>query len=220
MPALDNTETLGNEPCDPLEKPFCQACENNKRPILEVLRTVFADARSVLEIGSGTGQHAAFFAAGLPHLIWQTSDVENQHRGIEAWVREVDNALSPITLDVSDEDWPVERVDAVYAANTAHIMHWPVAANMFKGIAGILSPGGVFTLYGPFNYGGAYTSPGNERFDQSLRSTDPGMGIRDFEAVDALAESVGMKLVADHAMPANNRILVWEKVPILVTRDA
>lgn len=194
---------------------FNQSSENNKGPILEVLRTVFADARTVLEVGSGTGQHAACFAAGLPHLTWQTSDLPACHADIEAWIESVDNALGPIALNVDQDPWPVTESDAAYSANTAHIMHWPSVVNMFRGISRILPPGGVFALYGPFNYSGACTSPGNERFDASLRAADPGMGIRDFEAVDSLAVDCGMGLVDDYAMPANNRTLVWRKsVPV------
>lgn len=192
-------------------KAFSQACENNKVPILEVLRPLFVDRRAVLEIGSGTGQHAAYFAACLSHLVWQTSDVAANHPSIEAWILGIDNARPPMILDVDADDWPRERYDGAFSANTAHIMHWPSVVNMFHGIVDILQPNAVFALYGPFNYGGEYTSSGNERFDRQLRATDAGMGIRDFEAVAGLAGSVGMTLLADHAMPANNRTLVWQR---------
>lgn len=192
-------------------RPFSQACENNKGPILEVLRVAFADATRVLEIGSGTGQHAAHFAAGMPHLVWQPSDLPRHHAGIASWVRDADNALAPLALDVTDDQWPAGEWDAVFSANTAHIMHWPQVVKMFDGVGRVLASGGVFALYGPFNYAGGYTSPSNERFDRSLRATDPGMGIRDFEAVDALARRVDLRLAADHAMPANNRTLVWRR---------
>lgn len=191
-------------------KAFSQACENNKAPILEVLSPLFGDRQSVLEIGSGTGQHAAYIAAHLPQLSWQTSDVAENHASIEAWIDGIDNARPPMILDVDADDWPPDRYDGAFSANTAHIMHWPSVEHMFNGVAGILKPAGVFALYGPFNYGGEYTSDGNERFDRQLRATDAGMGIRDFEAMAALASSVGMTLLADHAMPANNRILVWQ----------
>jgi len=192
-------------------KAFSQACENNKTPILEVLRPLFVDRHAVLEIGSGTGQHAAWFAARLPHLVWQTSDVAGTHASIEAWIDGIDNARSPMVLDVDTEQWPPHRYDGAFSANTAHIMHWPSVVHMFHGVAGILNPAGVFALYGPFNYGGEYTSDGNERFDRQLRANDAGMGIRGFEAVDALAGAAGMTLLCDHAMPANNRILVWQR---------
>ena len=191
-------------------KTFCQACENNKQPILAILGPLLDGRRALLEIGSGTGQHAAFFAPRLGQLQWQTSDVAAHHAGIEAWIDGVDNALPPITLDVDGDDWPQRRFDSAFSANTAHIMHWPSVVRMFHGVAGILDSGGVFALYGPFNYDGAYTSPGNESFDRHLRGGDEGMGIRDIEAVTELAGSAGMELIADHAMPANTRPLVWE----------
>lgn len=190
-------------------KAFCQACENNKDAILDVLRPLLAERHTLLEIGSGTGQHAAYFAAALPHLEWQSSDVAENHAAIEAWIEGVGNARAPFTLDVDAGEWPRQCYDAAFSANTAHIMHWPSVVNMFEGVAGVLDAGGVFAIYGPFNYDGTYTSPGNERFDHSLRAADPGMGIRDFEAVAELAGSVNLVLLADHAMPANNRTLVW-----------
>lgn len=192
-------------------KAFSQACENNKAPILEVLRPLLSARHAVLEIGSGTGQHAAYFAAGLPHLLWQTSDVAENHASIEAWIDGIDNARPPMVLDVDADDWPGERYDGAFSANTAHIMHWPSVVHMFHGVAGVLQPNGVFALYGPFSYDGEYTSAGNERFDRQLRATDSGMGIRDFEVVAELAAAVGMTLLGDHAMPANNRTLVWQR---------
>jgi SAM-dependent methyltransferase len=192
-------------------KAFSQACENNKGPILEVLQPLFADRNAVLEIGSGTGQHAAFFASHLAQLVWQTSDVAHNHASIEAWIGGVENALPPLTLDVDSDDWPAARYDGAFSANTAHIMHWPTVVRMFHGVAGVLQPGGVFALYGPFNYDGQYTSRSNEAFDRQLRASDAGMGIREFEAIDALAHAAEMTLLADHGMPANNRTLVWQR---------
>ncbi|MDX1431709.1 MAG: DUF938 domain-containing protein [Gammaproteobacteria bacterium] len=192
-------------------KSFCQACENNKDPILRVLRPLLADRRALIEIGSGTGQHAAYLAGALPHLVWQPSDVAANHASIESWIEGVDNARPPLVLDVDSGDWPEERFDCAFSANTAHIMHWPTVINMFEGLSSVLEPDGVFALYGPFNYDGAYTSDGNARFDRTLRSSDSGMGLRDFEDVVELARSVGFSLIADHAMPANNRTLVWRK---------
>ncbi len=192
-------------------KSFSQSCENNKGPILDVLLPLLEARRACLEIGSGTGQHAAFFAARLPHLVWQTSDVAGNHASIDAWVDGLDNARSPIVLDVDGDDWPARRYDAAFSANTAHIMHWPTVVHMFHGVSGILEAGAVFALYGPFNSQGEYTSPGNQRLDRALRASDPGMGIRDYEAVAELARSAGMTLLADHAMPANNRMLLWQR---------
>ncbi len=192
-------------------KSFSQSCENNKGPILDVLLPLLRRQRACLEIGSGTGQHAAFFAARLPHLVWQTSDIAGNHASIDAWIDGVDNARPPMVLDVDADDWPARRYDAAFSANTAHIMHWPTVVNMFHGVSGILEPGAVFALYGPFNYQGEYTSPSNQRFDRTLRASDPGMGIRDYEAVVELASSAGMTLLADHDMPANNRTLLWQR---------
>lgn len=195
------------------EKPFSQACENNKGPILEVLRRTFENVTRVLEIGSGTGQHAVHFAANLPHLTWLPSDLMDNHPGIHAWIEEfpAPNLLPPTELDVRAASWPAHDIDAVFTANTAHILYWPDIVRMFSGVAGLLPPGGIFVLYGPFNYDGSFTSASNARFDRWLRTTDPEMGIRDFEAMEELAGKGGMSLAEDVAMPANNRILVWRK---------
>ncbi len=195
-------------------KPFSQACENNKAVILERLMFHFAQVGKVLEIASGTGQHAVHFAAGLPHLQWQSSDLAENLPGIQAWTGEANlqNLLPPVCLDVCTRPWPVQNIDAVYAANCAHIMHWPVVCEMFKGIRQVLDADGLFVLYGPFNYVGRYTSTSNEAFDHHLKAGDAGMGIRDYEAVEKLASDVGLLLIADHAMPANNRLLVWQRV--------
>jgi cyclopropane fatty-acyl-phospholipid synthase-like methyltransferase len=194
-------------------KPFSESCERNRAPILEVLSKVFADRHVVLEIGSGTGQHAVHFAKAMPHLLWQTSDLEEQHEGIMSWLLEarLRNVLPPLDLDVSDADWPVVSVDAVFTANTLHIVSWPEVERFFEGVGRVLEPDGVLAVYGPFNYNGQYTSESNARFDKWLKERDPKSGIRDFEAVDELARGAGLGLVSDHAMPANNRCLVWRK---------
>ena len=194
-------------------KPFSEACEQNKQPILAVLQQHFVDVHRVLEIGSGTGQHAVFFAAQLPHLQWLTSEVSELHAGIHAWLAEarLPNVSLPLELDVNQADWLVEHIDAVFSANTVHIMDWPSVENMFAGIGRVLQSQGVFCLYGPFNYQGGYTSDSNARFDMWLKQRDPRSGIRDFEALNTLAQQHGMTLRTDHAMPANNRTLIWEK---------
>jgi len=196
-----------------MDKPYSQACENNKTPILAVLRQAFAGCRRVLEIGSGTGQHAAHFAAGLPHLVWQPSDRAPNLPGVRAWCEDAGlaNLGEPLALDVHQRRWPLTSFDAAFSANTAHIMHWPAVERMFAGVGEYLEPPGVMALYGPFRYAGRPTAPSNERFDAWLRAQDPGMGVRDFEAVDALARAAGLELLADHAMPANNRALVWRR---------
>ncbi len=195
------------------QQPFSQACENNKHAILEVLQRVFAGATRVIEIGSGTGQHAVHFAPRLPDLQWMTGDVATHHAGIKRWLDAfpAPNLHPPLELDVRTFDWNTPGVDAIYSANTARIMHWPEVELMLRGAGGLLPTGGVFALYGPFNIGGAYTSPGNQRFDASLRGRDPGMGIRDLEAVEDVARTVGLTLDENIAMPANNRTLIWRK---------
>ncbi len=192
-------------------KPFAESCEQNREPILAVLREVFAASRQVLEIGSGTGQHAVYFAPELPHLSWQTADVPQHHAGIRMWLDEaaLPNVLPPLALDVNDTRWHGGRYDAVFSANTLHIMSWPEVERFFAGIGAVLASGGVLAIYGPFNYGGHFTSPSNARFDAWLKARDPASGVRDFEAVDALANAQGLALDHDFAMPANNRTLVW-----------
>ena len=172
-----------------------------------MLKRVFAKTRHVLEIGSGTGQHAAYFAAQLPHLAWQASDVAQHLPGIRQWV----SNPAPIELDV-DKQWPSVAADAVFSANTCHIMSWPQVQRMFDGI-GKLPSLKTFCLYGPFSYSRSHTSESNARFDAMLRGRDPASGIRDFEAINALAETAGLVLQEDNAMPANNRLLVWRPRP-------
>lgn len=192
-------------------KPFSEACERNKEPILGVLREALAGVRTVLEIGSGTGQHAVHFAAHLPHLVWQPSDLPANHPGIRAWLAEASlpNLRAPLALDVYDPQWPIETAEAVFAANIAHIVAWAGVVRLFEGVGRILAPGGVWVLYGPFKYAGEHTSASNARFDAWLRERDPQSGIRDYEALEALARAQGLVLERDHPMPANNRTLVW-----------
>lgn len=192
-------------------KPFSEASERNRAPIRAVLARVLADCGPVLEIGSGTGQHAVYFAADFPHLVWQPSDVAENLPGIERWSAEAGlaNVRPALALDVNRDPWPAAQYDAVFSANTAHIMSWPEVERMVARAAAALRPGGRFCLYGPFNYAGGFTSESNARFDASLRARDSRMGIRDFEAVEATARSAGFALLEDDAMPANNRLLVW-----------
>jgi cyclopropane fatty-acyl-phospholipid synthase-like methyltransferase len=194
-----------------IDKPFSESCVQNRDPILAVLREVFADRRRVLEIGSGTGQHAVYFAPELPHLVWQTADVPQHHAGIRLWLAEaaLPNVLPPIALDVNRTEWRTGRYDAVFSANTLHIMGWPEVEKFFEGVGKVLEAGGVLAVYGPFNTNGAFTSESNARFDAWLKARDPASGVRDFEAVDALAHAQGLILRQDIAMPANNRTLVW-----------
>lgn len=184
-------------------KPFSEASERNRTPILAVLQRVLRDRKKVLEIGSGTGQHAAYFAPELPHLVWQSSDVAENLPGIREW------GSAPIELDV-DGEWPVIDADAVFSANTCHIMSWPQVERMFAGIGRIASVKTV-CVYGPFNYGGRHTSESNARFDAMLRGRDPASGLRDFEAIVSLAAKNGLTLQEDDPMPANNRLLVFAR---------
>ena len=188
------------------------AADRNQQPLLEVLREVFAQPADILEIGSGTGQHAVFFAHHLPWLRWQPSDQARFVPGIRSRVAhaQLPNLLPPLTLDVN-QPWPVESVGGVFSANTAHIMGWPTVSAMFIGVGRVLAKGGAFALYGPFNYDGKFTSDSNRQFDAMLRARSPEMGVRDFERLDELARLQGLRLVSDYEMPANNRTLVWRR---------
>jgi Protein of unknown function (DUF938) len=194
-------------------KPYSQACENNKTPILAILRDIFSQPVTVWEIGSGTGQHACYFASELPHLVWQPTDLPENHSGIDAWRDGVQlpNLNPPLALDVSNPVWPCESMDAVFTANTLHIMSWTNVETLFERFQTVLNPMANVCIYGPFNYNGNYTSESNANFDQLLKSRDPLSGIRDIEAVLDLAESAELRLLKDNAMPANNRLLVLEK---------
>jgi len=205
-----------------LNIPFSQACERNKDPILEVIRPFLKDAKSVLEVGSGTGQHGLYFAQNLNSLSWQTSDQIQYLDGINAQIEnarqnslELTNLLSPFALDVTQPQWLPNKLahlkyDAVYSANTFHIMAWAQVQAFFEGLPQVVSKGSYLIVYGPFKYKGQFTSDSNESFDQDLRSRGVGSAIRDFEEVDQLAKMVGFNLVKDIAMPANNQCLVWQ----------
>ena len=200
------------------DKPYSQACENNKSYILEVLQKYFGDSQNILEIGSGSGQHAVHFAEHLPHVYWHTSDQLEYHDGINAWIDGVNlnNVDRPFRLDVtSKQDW--EHIasmahtpfDGVFSANTAHIMSWDAVVAMFRGVGQLFEDQGVFLLYGPFNQHGEFTSESNYRFDCFLKQKDNAMGIRDDQDIFHLANQNNLNLVDDIAMPANNRILVF-----------
>ncbi len=244
-------------------KPFSQACEENKGPIMKVLAPLLVDADRLLEIGSGTGQHAVAFAARFPHLTWQTSDVPENLPGIRLWLAEagLPNLPPPLELDVTrswppgmadmpgtpgteeveprlewpsralvqnraripnisevpmdperSPDGPVGGYDAAFSANTVHIMGDAAVAALFAGLPQVLTPGAPFALYGPFNYGGCFSSDSNARFDQWLKARDPASGIKDRDALVALAETHGMTLDEDCPMPCNNRILVFRRL--------
>lgn len=192
--------------------PFSQACENNKHPILSQLQLLFKKPTSVFEIGSGTGQHAVFFAEQLPHVCWQSSDCAEN---VEFIQRRIDlsglaNLPACMQFELGRNPWS-EKIENVFSANTAHIMAWPLVEQMIKGVGRHLQAGGFFVLYGPFNYGGQYTSESNRAFDVFLKERGAQQGIRDFEAIDHAAQESGLKLLQDVAMPANNRLLVFAK---------
>jgi hypothetical protein len=186
-------------------KPFSEAAERNRAPILSVLKRVLAHHKHVLEIGSGTGQHAAYFARELPHLVWQASDVAEHLPGIREWI----SSPGPIELDV-DKDWPPLEPDAVFSANTCHIMSWAQVERMFERI-GRMPSVKTLCIYGPFSYAGKHIAESNARFDAMLRARDPASGVRDVEKIDKLAKRAGLSLAEDNAMPANNRLLVFQK---------
>ncbi|MDH5484407.1 MAG: class I SAM-dependent methyltransferase, partial [Gammaproteobacteria bacterium] len=164
-------------------KPFAESSEQNKRPILAVLEQLFVDPGQVFEIGSGTGQHAIYFTEQLAHLHWQPSDLADQIPGMQLWFDEASNAriLPPLVVDVEAGTWPVSNTDYVFTANTLHIVSWSRVEAMFRGVGQLLKAGGLFAQYGPFNYGGQFTSESNARFDQWLKQRDPESGIRHFE---------------------------------------
>ena len=195
-----------------MTKPYSAACANNSAAILMQLSRLLIKPQSVLEIGSGTGQHAAYFAEGLQHLIWQTSDVIDNHEGINCWVAEAElsHLLAPIALDVTQDMALESRYDAIFMANTLHIMPWSAVEKCIKKASMYLKPNGQLIVYGPFNYNDKFTSDSNQQFDRHLRASNVERGIRDFEKVDQLATSCGFSLQEDNIMPANNRLVVWQ----------
>lgn len=195
-----------------MDKPSAPSCERNRDPILDVLRVHFADRKDVLEIGSGTGQHAVYFAAAMPQLRWQCSDRAENLAGIRLWLDEaaLPNTPPPLQLDVGGA-WPAHRYDALFSANTLHIMAWDEVQQLFGRLADVTTVDAKLAIYGPFNYGGRYTSDSNAAFDAWLQACGAHMRIRDAEAVDVLAEAAGFALADDMPMPANNRMRIWQR---------
>jgi SAM-dependent methyltransferase len=193
--------------------PFSEACERNKEPILGVLRIALAGRTQVLEIGSGTGQHAVYFAAHLPHLTWHPTEQLAYLADLTARVKSEGgkNLRAPTLLDVRQTVWPLRNVDAIFTANTLHIMSWSEVTDMYRGLADILSPQGILCVYGPFRYGGRYTSQSNQEFDRMLQERDALSGLRDLDELTALAAQYGLRLHADHDLPANNRLLEFSR---------
>lgn len=194
-------------------KNFKESCERNKDPILERLAVEFSNSTTVLEIGSGSGQHALYFGEHLPHLSWQTTELHTHVPELRdnLRTRSLPNTPHPIVMDVSQHPWPIEPVSAVFSANTLHIMAWNLVEDFFEGVGRALQSNGRLCIYGPFRYHNDYTSESNAKFDRWLKERDPQSGIRDFEAINMLARRQKLVLFADHQMPSNNQLLVWHK---------
>lgn len=196
-----------------MNKPYAESCDQNREPILAVIQPLLQESQNVLEIGSGTGQHAIYFGAQLPQLRWHTSDRREYHSGIQAWLEDaaLPNVLPPFELDVLRSSWPALAVDAIFSANTTHIMHWPEVEALFAGAGKLLPSGGRFLLYGPFSFSGQHSSDSNLQFDQRLRARDPMSGVRDFDDLNRIAAEAGLEFRHNYEMPVNNRILFWQK---------
>ncbi len=192
-------------------KPHAESCNENTLPILNIIQPRLSHCKNVLEIGSGTGQHAVSFGQAMPHLQWQTSDLKATHEGILMWLEEakLPNLLPPLELDTYAEQWPIDHFDAIFTANTLHIIAQEGVEKLFQHIAKHLSPKGEFMVYGPFMYHGKHTSESNERFDEWLHSKEITRGIRDIVWLKEVAAKNGLELDEDIEMPVNNRILVW-----------
>ncbi|MCH7815453.1 MAG: DUF938 domain-containing protein [Proteobacteria bacterium] len=193
--------------------PFSQACENNKQVILDLLATHLAVSDSVLEIGAGTGQHAVYFAEHFPNWLWQCSDTPSDVDSLNLRIAaaQLHNLPSAIALDVNQAHWNCAKSNAIYSANSLHIMSADSVENFFAGVGRQLQENGLLLVYGPFKYGGDFTTESNARFDLWLKQRDPVSGVRDFEWVMKLAEGAGLEFIEDNAMPANNQFLVWKK---------
>jgi len=205
-----------------MNKPYSESCDQNREPIFDVIQPLLANKKHVLEVGSGAGQHAVYFAKKMPHLIWQTSDQIAYHAGIKQWLSDADlpNTPPPLKLDVSNDTWPnvnddtqnlKQGYDVIFSANAVHIMSWQNVLDFINNAGKLLESKGLFILYGPFNYNNAYTSESNARFDVWLKNNNPESGIRNFETINELAEERSLRLINDYSMPANNRILAWVK---------
>jgi len=196
-----------------LELPFSEACERNKGPILEVLRKVFSKTESVLEIGSGTGQHAVHFSTHLSHLVWQPTELGENVAMLKSRIdlEGPENLLPAKELDVLRNDWGLEETDAVFIANVFHIAPIKVMHSCLKVTSKCLKHWGIFCVYGPFRYEGEFTSPSNAEFDYSLKTNNPEWGIRDFEQLSLKAEEEGLTFQHNYSMPANNQLLVFKK---------
>ncbi len=194
-------------------KEFAPACERNKAFILGVLQEILVEPGTVYEIGSGTGQHAAYFAQHLPHLYWRPCDLPEWHASIGAYISDagLQNLLPPLEIELLDDHWPIGAADAIVCINTIHIVAWRGVENLFRGVGKSLRTNGIFYVYGPYRYADRPLEPSNERFDEWLKLRDPVSGVRAFEDVDALAQANRLELLEDRPMPANNRSIWWRK---------
>jgi len=195
-------------------KRFSEACERNKRAILKKMESFLANFRTVLEIGSGTGQHAVYFASSLPHIQWQTSDLAQNLEGIDSWIKEasLDNLLRPLYLDVDMVEWPLHSVDAVFSANTLHIMSWFSVEKMLRGVSRVLPIDGVLCIYGPFKYQGKYLSERDRLFDLSIKLKYQGAGLRNYDDLLLVAQRFNLMLIEEFEMAFNNRLLIFSKI--------
>ena len=214
-----NNDSNNTQSIAPIGMPFSQACENNKQPILEILQQELQYFNHVLEVGSGTGQHSVYFAPRLAHLTWQTSDVSAHHATISAWHTEypASNLYAPLAFDLAVDSLPMslasnQLYDVVFTANTLHIISWSLVEKLFELVGEALPINGKLIVYGPFNENGYYTSAGNQQFDSSLRQRDAKSGIRHLEDIIALAKTYHLNLSDKYAMPANNQLLVFQKI--------
>ncbi|MCP4429538.1 MAG: DUF938 domain-containing protein [Gammaproteobacteria bacterium] len=194
-----------------MNRPFVESCEQNRDVIHQVIQPYLKPGIEVLEIASGTGQHAVYFADLNPQIRWQTSDRAEYLPGIQSWLTftKLQNLIDPILLDVCLK-WPSQQYDLIFTANSLHIMDDAEARACINGTAQCLEPSGFFIAYGPFNYNGGFTSESNRRFEDWLKLNNPKSGIKHFEVLNEIAEQSGLKLYADITMPANNRILIWQ----------
>jgi len=191
---------------------YSEACARNQEPIRQVLSEWIRDPGLLLEIGSGSGQHALYLGGAFPQLRWQPTDVAQWLPALrQNLCPRPANVLEPLELDLTHWPWPVTQANMLFTANTLHIVDWPSVEALLRGAGKILSPAGLMLIYGPFRYRNSYTSDSNASFDLWLKQRDPASGIRDFEALESLAATAGLALVQDYAMPANNQLLVWRR---------
>lgn len=201
-----------------MEKPFSPACERNQEPILEIMKEfITRDDHRLLEIGSGTGQHAVYLAPHFPWLEWHPTDMSDKLSGMRLWFNEakIKNIQAPVRVEIGKDEFPKLKFDLIFTANTFHIMHWKECKTLMKMFGNRLREGSRVLIYGPFKYNGAFTSESNERFDQELKQRDPSSGIRSFEDVLNAMTKNGFELIADNEMPANNRMLVFNRLKFI-----